>query len=133
VLEGVKGIKAWEHAHRRVLEVYRVTEHLPQHEVYGLTSQLRRAAVSVPANIAEGCQRQYLKEYAQFLYIAKSSLAEVEYYLFLANDLGYMGAEDFADLSDLHNEAAKTLQGLIVWLEKELAGGKAMKKDLHRT
>ena len=131
MLEGVKGIKAWEHAHRFVLEVYRATEQFPRQEIYGLTAQLRRAAVSVPANIAEGCQRQYLKEYAQLLYMPKSSLTEAEYYVFLAKDLGYIGAKEFADSSGLHNEAAKTLQGLIAWLEKEMAAGKISRKDLH--
>jgi len=79
MLEGVRGIKAWEYAHRLVLEVYRATERFPRHEVYGLTPQLRRAAVSVPANIAEGCQRQHLKEYAQFLYMAFVDRSRVLY------------------------------------------------------
>jgi len=60
-------------------------------------------------------------------------LTEAEYYIFLANDLGYIKADEFASLSNLHNEAAKTLQGLIAWLEKQMAAGKVTKKDLHST
>jgi four helix bundle protein len=89
VLEGVRKIKAWELADRFVVEVYRITRRFPREELYGLTLQLRRAAVSVPANIAEGSQRQYLKEYLQFLYVAKASLSEAEYYIHLAQQLGY--------------------------------------------
>jgi len=85
MLEGVSKIKAWELGHDLVLEVYRVTRCFPRDELFGLTSQLRRAAISVPANIVEGSQRHYLKEYLQFLYISRSSLAEVEYFIFLGD------------------------------------------------
>jgi four helix bundle protein len=73
VLGGIKKIKAWQLADRFVAEVYQVTKHFSREELYGLTSQLRRAAVSVPANIAEGSQRQHLREYLQLLYAAKGS------------------------------------------------------------
>lgn len=132
MLDVVRRIKAWEHSHRLVVEAYRVTRRFPKDELYGLTSQLRRAAVSVPANIAEGSQRYSLKEYRRFLYMAKASLAEVEYHLYLAEELGYLQNEDAKRLSAISDEAGKTLQGLIKWLEKQLQAGKLTKDDLKR-
>lgn len=79
----------WQRAHVFVLRVYGWTEEFPKREVYGLASQLRRAAVSIPANIAEGFKKRGLKDKARFLNIAQGSLEEVRYYLILADDLGY--------------------------------------------
>jgi four helix bundle protein len=75
---------AWQRADDLVVEVYKVTRSFPKSELYGLTSQMRRAAVSVAASIAEGSARQYMKEYLRFLHIADASLAEVAYYIHLA-------------------------------------------------
>jgi four helix bundle protein len=130
VLEGIRKIKAWELADKFAVEVYRTTNRFPREELYGLTSQLRRIAVSVPANIAEGSQRQYLKEYLQFLYTAKASLSEAEYYIHLAQQLGYLQDDDLEPLMAVQTEASKTLHGLIHWLEHQIAAGKATKKDL---
>ncbi len=130
MLEGIKKIKAWQLADRFAVEVYRLTQRFPREELYGLTSQLRRAAVSVPANIAEGSQRQYLKEYLQFLYTAKASLSEAEYYIHLAQQLGYLQDDDLEPLMPVQTEASKTLHGLIGWLERHIAVGKVTKKDL---
>ena len=80
---------AWRKAHQFVLEVYRLTATFPKPETYGLTSQLRRAAVSIPANIAEGFRRRSVAEKARFLNIAEGSIAESDYYLILSRDLGY--------------------------------------------
>ncbi len=79
-----KKILTWQRADDLVVRIYEITQNFPKEELYGLTSQLRRAAVSVPANIVEGSSRGHKREYLQFLYIAKSSLAEVEYYLHLS-------------------------------------------------
>lgn len=79
----------WQKAHSFVLRVYGWTEEFPKRELYGLTSQLRRSAVSIPANIAEGFKKKGLKDKARFLNIAQGSLEETRYYLILANDLGY--------------------------------------------
>jgi len=84
-----KDLIVWQKAHAWVLEIYRWTEHFPKHELYGLTSQVRRAAVSVPANIAEGFKRTGRKEKIRFLNIAQASLEECRYYALLAKDLGY--------------------------------------------
>lgn len=83
----------WQKAHRFVLEVYRLTERFPKHELYGLTSQLRRAAVSIPANIAEGFKKKGLADKARFMNTAQGSLEESRYYLILATDLGYGDTE----------------------------------------
>jgi four helix bundle protein len=132
MLEGIRKIKAWELSDKLVLVVYKVTRTFPRNEMYGLVSQMRRAAVSVPANIVEGAQRRYLKEYLQFLYTAKSSLAEVEYYIYLSYRLEYVTDKEYEELSTLQVEAARTLQGLIRWLEKQIEAGKVTKQDLRK-
>ena len=79
----------WQKAHRWVLSIYRYSEGFPRGEVYGLTSQLRRAAVSIPANVAEGFKKKGKADKARFMNIAQGSLEECRYYLILAKDLGY--------------------------------------------
>lgn len=79
----------WQKAHQFVLSVYRLTENFPKNETYGLTSQLRRAAVSIPANIAEGFKKKSKADKARFMNIAQGSLEECRYYLVLARDLNY--------------------------------------------
>jgi len=132
MLEGIRKIKAWELSDKLVLLIYKVTRSFPKGEIYGLVSQMRRAAVSVPANIVEGAQRRYLKEYLQFLYTAKSSLAEVEYYIYLSHKLKYVTDREYEELSTLEAEGARTLQGLIRWLEKQIKAGKVTKQDLQK-
>lgn len=83
----------WRKAHEFVLEVYRMTEAFPKHEVFGLTSQLRRAAVSIPANICEGFRRRGRRNKARFMNIAEGSLNECDYYLLLAQELAYAQTE----------------------------------------
>ncbi len=83
----------WQKAHALVLTIYRLSESFPRTETYGLTSQLRRAAVSIPANIAEGFRKRGRLDKARFLNISQGSLEESRYYLILARDLGYV-AED---------------------------------------
>ena len=108
-----KNIKAWQLANQFTLEIYRLTKMFPKEELYGITSQIRRAAVSVPSNIAEGATRNYNKEYLQFLYVAKGSLAESEYLLYLADQLGYLDAGSYEKVERIRVECAKTLFGLI--------------------
>jgi len=79
----------WQKAHQWVLYIYRYSESFPRHEIYGLTSQLRRAAVSVPANIAEGFRKRTGADKKRFMNIAQASLEECRYYFILAQDLGY--------------------------------------------
>ena len=86
-------LKVWEKAHRLTLQVYRITKNFPSDEQFGLTVQLRRAAASVPTNIAEGCGRDSERELARFMSIAGGSASEVEYQLLLACDLNYIQDE----------------------------------------
>ena len=114
-----KNIKAWQFADNLAIEVYSITKSFPKEESYGITSQLRRAVISVPTNIAEGANREHQKEYFHFLNIARGSIAEVEYLLHLANRLGYLHNSDYKRIEELRTTAAKTLYGLIVAVKKD--------------
>ena len=106
--------KAWQKADDLAVKVYEVTrKYFPKEEMFGLTSQIRRAAVSVPANIAEGSGRNTAKDYLHFLYIARGSLTEVENYLHLSHRLGYLDESTYKEVSESRIETAKTLHGLI--------------------
>ncbi|MBI5149364.1 MAG: four helix bundle protein [Candidatus Omnitrophica bacterium] len=108
-----KNIRAFKVADELVISIYKATKDFPKEEIYGLVSQLRRAATSVPTNIAEGASRQHKKDYLNFLYIARASLAETEYLLHLANQLGYLTNEVFGIIEQQKQAVAKTLYGLI--------------------
>jgi four helix bundle protein len=92
-------LQVWEKAHQMTLAVYKVTARFPRAEVYGLVSQMRRAAVSIPANIAEGCGREGGAELGRYLKIAMGSASELEYELLLAHELGFIGPEGHHQLS----------------------------------
>jgi len=115
-----KNIKAWQYADDLAVLVYSKTKSFPREELYGITSQLRRASVSVPANIAEGASREHKREYLNFLYIARGSMAENEYLLHLSRRLGYLQDDEHKKLEDLRKEAAKTLPGLITAVKKDV-------------
>jgi four helix bundle protein len=104
----------WQKAHKFVLGVYRLSENFPKSEIYGLTSQLRRAAVSIPANIAEGFRKKGIPDKSRFMNIAQSSLEEYRYYLILAQDLEYghtnLLAHDLEEVSRLLNAYHRSLQ-----------------------
>ncbi|WP_227762557.1 four helix bundle protein [Zhaonella formicivorans] len=93
--------------------IYEVTQQFPKAEMFGLVSQIRRAAVSIPANIAEGQVRQYDKEFIQFLHISKGSTAEVQYYLRLSYDLGYINDTQHKILDDYVEELFRLLNAFI--------------------
>ena len=99
-------LQVWQKAHQLVLDVYQMSRGFPSSEIYGLTSQLRRAAVSIPANIAEGFRKRGKADKARFLNIAQGSLEEVRYYLILSKDLSY--ADVSAQLT-LAEEVSKML------------------------
>ena len=98
--QGYKKLRVYGYAHELVKMVYRATESFPKSELFGLISQMRRAAVSVIANIIEGHARGSRRELRQFLFIANGSLVELEYYCELALDLGYLSKEQFAQLDE---------------------------------
>ena len=93
-------LDVWRESHLLTLAVYRITRRFPPQELYGLSSQMRRASMSVPANIAEGCGRGGDAEFIRFLRIALGSASELEYHLLLARDLEYLPLEDFAEPMD---------------------------------
>jgi len=115
-----KDLKIWQKAHALVLEVYRLTNGFPKEEVYGLTSQIRRSASSVPANIVEGQSRNTTKEYLVFLYNARGSLEETRYHLLLSKDLGYVEEGMFEALESRCEEISKMLNSLIQSLKKHV-------------
>ena len=100
----------WQKAHQFVLSVYRYTADFPNTEIYGLTSQFRRAAVSIPANIAEGFKKKTKPDKAKFLNIAQGSSEECRYYLILSNDLAY---GDSSPLIEQHEEVSKLLEAYL--------------------
>ena len=104
-------LEVWQLAHRLVLEVYRITDGFPPSQEYGLTSQMQRAAVSVPANIAEGFKRHSGAEKIRFYNIAQGSLEELRYYFILCRDLGYK--LQFDPLNSNAERAGRMLNGLI--------------------
>jgi len=105
-------LKVWQRSHALALEIYRATAAFPAQERFGLTSQLRRAAVSVPANIAEGSKRDSRTDYARFLNIAEGSLAEAECLLLLARDLAYLPTDACEPLTREAEEIARMLHAL---------------------
>lgn len=112
-MQDFRDLKVWRRSHEFVLEVYRATVDFPDRERYGLTSQLRRAAVSIPGNIAEGAVRSSDADFARFLHIAFGSASEVDYYLLLARDLSYLKPSDYERLDCGIQEVRRMLNGLI--------------------
>jgi len=106
-----KDLKVWQESMTLVVAVYKATEDFPKHEIYGLTSQIRRAAVSIPSNIAEGAGRRGNKEFIRFLYIALGSLSEVETQLEIAFRLNYL--ESIEDINKSIYFIRKMLANLI--------------------
>src|SRR5436305_6301684 len=98
-------IEAWKLADDLTVAIYERTRTFPREEIYGLTSQLRRAAYSVPANIAEGSSRESKRDYLHFLYIARGSLSETQYFIHLARRLGYLSPEDADALRNQSRQA----------------------------
>lgn len=108
-----RDLKVWEKAHRLTLAVYKATSTFPQHELFGLTSQLRRASVSIPANIAEGCGRNGSPELVRFLRIAFGSASELEYHMILSADLCYLNEANSEHLIKQVTEVKRMLTSLI--------------------
>jgi len=106
-------LNAWKDGHKLVLEIYKFTRTFPKEEMFGLTNQLRRAAVSFTSNIAEGFSRNSYKEKIQFYSIALGSLSEVQNQLLIARDVGYISNIEFKSLADKTIEISKITNGLI--------------------
>jgi len=119
-MDNFEELKVWQEAHKLVLKVYKITKDFPKEERFRLIDQLCRSAASIPANIAEGQSRQTTKEYLQFLYTARGSVAETKYHLLLAKDLGYLGDSDYSVIVESYNNVGKMLNGLITSLKDRI-------------
>jgi len=119
MLKNYKELKAWQRSYQLCLETYKITKRFPNEEKYGLTSQIRRAAVSVPSNIAEGYGRKTTPEYIRFLYIAYGSICELETQILLSGDLGYIETGKLEILQEGIGEVERMLKGLIKSLERK--------------
>ena len=111
-MQDYRELLVWQRSHRLVLELYRATQSFPVAERFGLTSQLRRAVLSVPTNIAEGARRISSREYANFLNMAQGSLSETEYLLLLSRDLGYIPVSAAGKYLSESAELLRMLMGL---------------------
>ncbi len=106
-------LSVWIQSRQLTKRVYELTRQFPKDELFGLTTQIRRAAVSIPSNIAEGCGRQHTRDTLQFLFIARGSLFEVETQLYLSIDLGYIQEAELSELLVAVTNCKKLLQGFI--------------------
>jgi len=109
---------AWKKGMQLVGAIYDATDSFPQHEIYGLTSQLRRAAVSIPSNVAEGQAHYTNREFIRFLRHARGSLAEIETQILISRDRGYLREEQADKLIGLSDELGRVLSGLINSMKK---------------
>ncbi len=119
MLKNYKELKVWQRSYQLCLEIYKITKRFPNEEKYGLTSQIRRAAVSVPSNISEGYGRKTTPEYIRFLYIAYGSNCEMETQILLSGDLGYIETDKLENLQERMGEVERMLKALIKSLEKK--------------
>ena len=108
-----KDLIVWQKSHQFVLKIYESTKIFPKEEIFGLTNQIRRCAVSVPSNIAEGCGRNTSKETIHFLFIARGSIYEVETQLYLSLDQNYIEKEEFGNILSQVILCKKLLNGFI--------------------
>jgi four helix bundle protein len=118
-MQHFKNLKVWEKAHSLTLDVYRLTQAFPREELYGLTSQMRRSAASIGANIAEGTCRGGDADFARFVRIAAGSASELEYHTLLAHDLKLLHGDDFQQLSTQAQEVKRMLASLLHKLKAE--------------
>jgi len=106
-------LNAWQEAHKLVLMIYGLTKNFPKEEIFGLTNQMRRAAISITSNITEGFGRQRYKEKIQFYYLAQGSLTELKNQIIAAKDINYLDSDNFNQLIEQADLSHKILQGLI--------------------
>lgn len=113
-MKDFRQLKVWEKSHQLTLAIYEATKGFPKEELYGLTSQIRRASMSIPTNIAEGCGRNTDADFARFLQMAMGSASEMEYQLILARDLGFLPQDSY---EKLHNEVEEVKRMLTSFLK----------------
>ena len=118
LISSFRDLIVWEKSHHFVLEIYAATGNFPKEEMYALSSQIKRAVVSVPANIAEGFTKKTLPNKLNFLSHSEGSLEEVKYYLILAKDLNYISLDDFDKLYQQAEEVSKLIYGYAKSIKK---------------
>jgi four helix bundle protein len=119
-MRNYRDLQVWTKAHKLTLDLYRLSQTFPREEIYGLTSQLRRAAVSIGANLAEGCGRQTSAELARFVRIAMGSASELDYHLLLCRDLGFLKDDDFRRIIGGLTEVRKMLAAFLSIVEEQI-------------
>lgn len=112
-INSFKDLKVWQKGHALVVDTYKITEKFPSREVFGLTSQLRRAIVSVTSNISEGFSRRTSKEKSQFYFIALGSLTEFQNQILITKDVNYINTEEYEDLEKRFTEVGKMINVLL--------------------
>lgn len=129
-MRNYQDLQVWEKAHSLMLDLYQLSRGFPREEIYGLTSQLRRAAMSIGINLAEGCGRRTSAELARFVRIAMGSASELDYELLICRDLGFLGTADFQRCTKKLTEIRKMLFSFLASIEEQIdseskAGAKA--------
>ena len=115
-----RSLQVWQRSHQLTLDLYTLTKSFPREELFGLVSQMRRAAASIPTNIAEGCGRNSDAELARFLVISSGSASELDYQLFLSHDLHYLSEQEWQLIAQELTEIRKMLTQFIITLKKRL-------------
>ena len=111
-MHNFKELKVWQNSKNLVIDIYKSTKNFPKEEIFGLTNQIRRASVSIPSNIADGCGRNSDKDLIRFLDIANGSSFELETQLIIANELQILNNNDFDELNSKLDEVQKMIYGL---------------------
>ena len=117
-IKSYKDLEVWKKGVELVKRVYLSTKKFPKEEAYGLTNQMRRSAISIPSNIAEGKMRQHTNEYVQFLYVALGSCGELDTQLIIAKQLGYISKEDASSFADEIDHISRMIRSLIKTIKK---------------
>ncbi len=112
-MKDFRTLKVWERAHKLTISIYLITKNFPKNEMYGLTSQIRRACSSIPTNIAEGCGKDSQLELTRFLLIEMSSSSELDYLLMLAHELTYIDDQEYMETAKELNEVRRMLNAFI--------------------
>ena len=121
MLKNYRDLIVWQKSYQLCIDIYRITKDFPKEERFGLTSQIRRAAVSVPSNIAEGYGRKTTPDYIRALYVAYGSHCELETQMLLSGDLGYIKVADMKKLQEEIGEVERMLKALIKSLERKVS------------
>ena len=117
-MKDFRSLNVWEKGHKITVPIYKLTQSFPKEEMYGLTSQIRRASTSIPTNIAEGCGRGSDADFSRFLQMSFGSANETEYLLLLCFELGYISEENYLELNISIQEIKKMLSKLIITIRK---------------